>query len=138
MTKSTCSYCIITREGNLRSLTDTIDALATALNKSVEEATDIVYADNVSLLEQFGCASDQLKDEGFQLFLSISTSASFNAWQNDDDGTSGVSAKKLLSADLKPGAILALYGLLSRHPDAHASGGLTMGWSNPVRGRSRR
>ena len=131
-------YCIITREGKFRSLTDTIDAVSTALDKSVQEATDIVYTDNVALLEEFGCASDQLKKEGFALFLTISTSQSFNAWENDDDGSSGVSAKKLLSSDLKPGAILALYGLLSRHPDAHASGSLTMGWSNPQRGRSRR
>lgn len=131
-------YCIITREGKFRSLTDTIDAVSTALDKSVQEATDIVYTDNVALLEEFGCASDQLKKEGFALFLTISTSQSFNAWENDDDGSSGVSAKKLLSSDLKPGAILALYGLLSRHPDAASSGSLTMGWSNPTRGRSRR
>lgn len=131
-------YSILTREGNLRSLTDTIDALMGALDKSYEEAKGMVYDDNVELLQSFGCESDRLKEEGFQLFLSISTSASFNAWANEDDGSSGVSAKKLLSADLKPGAILALYGLLSRHPDAHASGSLTMGWSNPVRGRSRR
>lgn len=131
-------YCILTREGNLRSLTDTIDALASALNQSTDEAMRTVYADNESLLEEFGCATPDLKAQGFKLFLSISTSQSFNAWQNEDDGSSGVSAKKLLSSDLKPGAILALYGLLSRHPDAHASGSLTMGWSNPQRGRSRR
>lgn len=131
-------YSILTREGNLRSLTDTIDALMGALDKSYEEAKEMVYDDNVELLQSFGCESDRLKEEGFQLFLSISTSASFNAWANEDDGSSGVSAKKLLTADLKPGAILALYGLLSQHPDAHASGSLTMGWSNPVRGRSRR
>lgn len=131
-------YSILTREGNLRSLTDTIDALMGALDKSYEEATSMVYSDNESLLEEFGCATDRLKEEGFQLFLSISTSASFNAWQNEDDGSSGVSAKKLLSSDLKPGAVLALYGLLSRHPDAHASGSLTLGWTNPQRGRSRR
>ena len=131
-------YSILTREGNLRSLTDTIDALMGALDKSYEEAKEMVYDDNVELLQSFGCESDRLKEEGFSLFLSISTSASFSAWANDDDGSSGVSAKKLLSSDLKPGAILALYGLLSRHPDAHASGSLTMGWSNPQRGRSRR
>jgi len=131
-------YCILTREGNLRSLTDTIDALASALNQSTDEAMRTVYADNESLLEEFGCATPDLKAQGFKLFLSISTSQSFNAWQNEDDGASGVSAKKLLSSDLKPGAVLALFGLLSRHPDAHASGSLTMGWSNPQRGRSRR
>ena len=131
-------YCIITRENNLRSLTDTIDALANALEKSTDEAMRIVYDDNVELLEEFGCKTDELKAQGFKFFLSISTSQSFNAWSNDDDGTSGVSAKKLLSSDLRPGAILALYGLLSRHPDAASSGSLTMGWSNPVRGRSRR
>lgn len=131
-------YCILARGGGFRSLTDTIDAVSTALDKSLEDATKLVYQDNVALLESFGCVSDQLKEEGFALFLTISTSQSFNSWENDEDGSSGVSAKKLLSSDLKPGAILALYGLLSRHPDAASSGSLTMGWSNPVRGRSRR
>lgn len=131
-------YCIITRDGKFRSLTDTIEAVSTAKDIDYQEAYQEVYQDNIALLKEFGCASDQLLKEGFELFLTISTSQSFNSWENDEDGSSGVSAKKLLNDDLKPGAILALYGLLSRHPDARSSGSLTMGWSNPVRGRSRR
>lgn len=136
-------YCILTRNNSLRSLTDTIDAVSTALDISVERATEIVYADNEALLEEFGCVTDRLKEEGFSLFLSISTAQSFSAWSNEEDGSSGVSAKKLIGSGstesiLTPGAVLALFGLLSRHPDAHASGSLSMGWSNPPRRSSRR
>ena len=96
---------------------------------------DVVKEANLDLLRSFGCSGDDQLEQGWEMLTSISLSNTFNSWSNADEGSSGISSKALMSADLAPGAILVIAGLLKRHPDASSSGSLTLNFSNPMRGR---
>lgn len=91
-----------------------------------------VKAANVDLLSSFGCEGTQI-DEGFKFLCEISLSSTFNSWANDDEGSSGISSKALVASATSPGAVLTLVGLLKAHPDASASGSLTLNFANPAR-----
>lgn len=95
----------------------------------------VVKTANTDLLASFGCAGEDQIAQGWEMLKSISLSSTFNSWSNADEGSSGISSKALMSADMAPGAILVVAGLLKRHPDASASGSLTLNFSNPQRGR---
>jgi hypothetical protein len=92
---------------------------------------------NTPMLESFGCATESLIDEGFAFLMSVSLDKTFNSWSNDTDGTSGISGRKLVDAASTPGAVLTMVGLLRSHPDAKASGELTISYNNPQRGLRR-
>lgn len=98
---------------------------------------DAVKAANIQLLQSFGCTDQQI-DEGWEFLKSINLSSTFNSWANDDEGSSGISAKALVSGATTPGAVLTLVGLLRKHPDAKASGMVSINYSNPTRGASGR
>lgn len=87
---------------------------------------------NRDLLEGFGCEGNQIA-EGFEFLKSISLSSTFNSWSNEEEGSSGISSKSLVASATTPGAILTLVGLLKAHPDASASGSLTVNYANPAR-----
>lgn len=91
-----------------------------------------VKAANADLLADFGCTGEQI-DQGFDFLCEISLSSTFNSWSNDEEGTSGISSKALVASATSPGAILTLVGLLKTHPDASASGSITLNFANPAR-----
>jgi hypothetical protein len=95
-----------------------------------------VYASNKGLLETFGCQGNQI-EEGFEFLLTFSLDSTFNSWENEEEGSSGISSKGVMSNDLTVGALITLKGLLQAHPDARASGTLTFNYSNPKRGLRR-
>jgi hypothetical protein len=128
--------CIIGKNGNYRDLNSFVHALV-AMGQSEEEAVDKVKTANLDLLNSFGCNTNELIKEGLEFFMSLSLQQTFNSWSNDDEGSSGISARALLPEATKPGAILALVGLLRSHPDAKASGSVNISYSNPVRGARR-
>lgn len=99
---------------------------------------DAVKTANESLLRSFGCVTDEMIEQGFDFLKKISLASTFNSWSNDDEGSSGISSKALVVGADSPGAVLTLVGLLRRHPDAKASGSLSINYSNPVRGASGR
>lgn len=92
----------------------------------------LVLEANRPLLEGFGCAGEQI-EQGFEFLKEISLSSTFNSWSNEEEGSSGISSKALVASATTPGAILTLVGLLKAHPDASASGSLTMNFANPAR-----
>jgi|SaaInl74LU_5_DNA_1037368.scaffolds.fasta_scaffold00014_55 hypothetical protein len=93
----------------------------------------LVFQANRPLLEGFGCQSDEQTKQGFDFLKSISLSSTFNSWANEEEGSSGISSKSLVASATTPGAILTLVGLLRSHPDASASGTLTVNYANPAR-----
>jgi hypothetical protein len=97
---------------------------------------DAVKEANTPLLTSFGCATDEMIDQGWDFLKSISLASTFNSWSNDDEGSSGISSKALVAGADSPGAVLTLVGLLRRHPDAKASGSLSINYSNPTRGNA--
>lgn len=119
------ALAFISTSGEFRELT--------ALCEIFGEAA--VKAANTELLSSFGCNGEDQLNDGWEMLCSISLSSTFNSWANQEEGTSGISSKALMSADLAPGAILVIAGLLRRHPDAASSGSLTLNFSNPLRGR---
>jgi hypothetical protein len=96
---------------------------------------DDLLEDNRTLLESFGCATPELMEQGLDFLISVNLDATFSAWQNEDEGTSGVSSRALTASS--PGAILALHGLLPLHPAAQSSGEVRVSLQNPQRGRRR-
>lgn len=92
---------------------------------------------NAPMLKRFGCTTDDLVEQGFAFLMSVSLDKTFNSWSNVEDGTSGISGRKLVDAASTPGAILTMVGLLRSHPDAKASGELTISYNNPTRGLRR-
>jgi len=92
---------------------------------------------NTPMLKTFGCATDDLLEQGFAFLMSVSLDKTFNSWSNDTDGSSGISGRKLVDAATTPGAVLTMVGLLRSHPDAKASGELTISYNNPQRGLRR-
>jgi hypothetical protein len=98
---------------------------------------ELVFVSNRDLLISFGCESEQQIKDGYEFLLSFSLDSTFNSWENDDEGTSGISSKGVMSNDLTIGALIALKGLLQAHPDARPSGTLTFNYSNPKRGLRR-
>ena len=115
--------CFVSPEGDFQ-----------ALNPLIRLAgEDEVKAANVHLLRSFGCATDDQVNEGFKFLCEISLSSTFNSWANEEEGSSGISSKSLVASATTPGAILTLVGLLKAHPDASASGTLTVNFANPAR-----
>lgn len=98
---------------------------------------DKVFASNKDLLKSFGCETETQIHEGFDFLLTFSLDSTFNSWQNEEEGTSGISSKGVMSNDLTIGGLITLRGLLQAHPDARASGTLTFNYSNPKRGLRR-
>ena len=98
---------------------------------------DALKEANTPMLESFGCTTEVLINEGFAFLMSVSLDKTFNSWSNVEDGTSGISGRKLVDAASTPGAILTMVGLLRCHPDAKASGELTISYNNPQRGLRR-
>ena len=129
--------CIINRNGNFRDLNSIIEDRVEE-GQPFDQVRQKVKENNVELLESFGCSTPELIEEGFAFFLSLSLEATFNAWSNEDEGTSGISARALLSEATTPGAILALVGLLKAHPKAKASGDVNISYSNPSTRGARR
>ena len=98
---------------------------------------DALKEANTPMLQSFGCATETLVNEGFAFLMSVSLDKTFNSWSNEEDGTSGISGRKLVDAASTPGAVLCMVGLLRSHPDAKASGELTISYNNPTRGSRR-
>lgn len=121
----TKQLCFVAPSGMFRELSALISIFGESVVKSA----------NTDLLGSFGCTGEQQVEEGWKMLKNISLSATFNSWSNQEEGTSGISSKALMSGDLTPGAILVIAGLLRRHPDASASGNITLNFSNPMRGR---
>ena len=121
----TKQLCFVASSGDFRELSAVISIFGEAVVKTA----------NTELLSSFGCNGEEQVDEGWEMLKNISLSQTFNSWKNSDEGSSGISSKALMSADMAPGAILVIAGLLRRHPDASASGNLTLNFSNPLRGR---
>lgn len=99
---------------------------------------DAVKEANRPLIQSFGCSTDDLFNEGWEFMKGINLASTFNSWANDSEGSSGISAKALVSGATTPGAVLTLVGLLRKHPDAKASGSISINYGNPVRGASGR
>jgi hypothetical protein len=121
----TKQLCFVSRLGEFRELSALISIFGESVVKSA----------NTDLLSSFGCNGEEQVEQGWQMLQNISLSSTFNSWSNVDEGSSGISSKALMSADMAPGAILVIAGLLRRHPDASASGNITLNFSNPQRGR---
>lgn len=117
--------CFLSRTGEFRELSSLCEIFGESVVKSA----------NVELLNSFGCFGENQIEEGWNMLKSISLSSTFNSWSNQDEGSSGISSKALMSTDMAPGAILVIAGLLRRHPDASASGNITLNFQNPQRGR---
>lgn len=94
-----------------------------------ETATAYVRASQISLVEKFGCIGEQV-EQGVDFLFTFSLSSTFNSWNNNDDGSSGISAKAKLDLATTPGARLVLIGLLESHADAKKKGRLTIGYNN--------
>tara|TARA_E500000331_G_C17077319_1_gene635344 strand:+ start:80 stop:547 length:468 start_codon:yes stop_codon:yes gene_type:complete len=94
-----------------------------------ETATAYVRASQIALVEKFGCIGAQVK-EGVDFLFTFSLSSTFNSWNNNDDGSSGISAKAKLDLATTAGARLVLIGLLESHSDAKKKGRLTIGYNN--------
>lgn len=94
-----------------------------------EVAMSYVRASQIALVEKFGCVGPQVK-QGVDFLFTFSLSSTFNSWSNNDDGSSGVSAKAKLDLATTAGARLVLIGLLESHSDAKKKGRLTIGYNN--------
>ena len=121
------SLCFIGKDGNFVAIRPFIDIVG----------EEVVFVSNKALLENFGCQTEEQIREGFEFLLTFSLDSTFNSWSNDEEGTSGISSKGVMSNDLTVGALITLKGLLQAHPDARASGTLTFNYSNPKRGLRR-
>ena len=119
--------CFIGSDGNFVAIKPFIDIVG----------REAVFVSNQALLQQFGCETETQISEGFEFLLTFSLDSTFNSWQNDEEGTSGISSKGVMSNDLTIGGLITLRGLLQAHPDARASGTLTFNYSNPKRGLRR-
>lgn len=119
--------CFIGKNGNFIAIAPFIDIVGRKQ----------VFASNIELLESFGCETESQILEGFEFLLTFSLDSTFNSWENEEEGTSGISSKGVMSNDLTIGALITLRGLLQSHPDARPSGTLTFNYSNPKRGLRR-
>ena len=94
-----------------------------------DTANAYVRASQIALVQKFGCIGPQV-EEGVDFLFTFSLSSTFNSWQNNDDGSSGISAKAKLDLATTAGARLTLIGLLESHSDAKKKGRLTIGYNN--------
>lgn len=121
------NLCFIGPDNQFRAIKPFIDIVG----------EELVFVSNKALLENFGCQTEQQLQEGFDFLLTFSLDSTFNSWSNEEEGTSGISSKGVMSNDLTIGGLITLRGLLQAHPDARPSGSLTFNYSNPKRGLRR-
>lgn len=129
--KTNPKYSIFKPDGGYRSVSQVLETL---LDLGVEDARAQVLASNSEFLQECGCATQEQLEEGFEFMLSLNLETTFNPWSNEEEGSSGISARNLIGLAEKPGALLCLTGLLKSHVDASASGTLTVSFNNPTRG----
>ena len=124
-------YSIFKPNGGFRSVAQVLETLE---DLQVEDARDKVLAANREFLVDCGCETEEQVEDGFEFMLSLNLEQTFNSWSNEDEGSSGISARNLIGLAERPGALLCLVGLLKGHVDAAASGTLTVSFNNPTRG----
>ncbi len=125
--KPNSNLCFIGPKGEFRAIAPFLEIVD----------PDLVFISNKALLESFGCQTPEQVNEGFEFLLSFSLDSTFNSWENEEEGTSGISSKGVMSNDLTIGGLITLRGLLQAHPSARPSGSLTFNYSNPRRGLRR-
>lgn len=124
-------FSIFKPDGGFRSISQVLETLE---GMGVEDARDQVLAANREFLVDCGCETDDQIYDGFEFMLGLNLETTFNSWSNEEEGSSGISARNLIGLAESPGALLCLVGLLKGHVDAAASGTLTVSFNNPVRG----
>lgn len=97
---------------------------------------DAVLAANKAFLEECGCETETLLEEGLDFLLKFSLRSTFTEWGPDEEGKSGVSSRNV-SKDTA-GGFLVLRVLLMSHPAALDGGDLSVSWTNKKKGVSRR
>ena len=124
-------FSIFKPDGGFRSVAQVLETLQ---DLGIQDAREQVLASNIEFLRECGCDTEEQVNEGFELMCSLNLETTFNPWSNEEEGSSGISARNLIGLAEKPGALLCLVGLLKSHVDASASGTLTVSFNNPVRG----
>lgn len=124
-------YSIFKRDGGYRSIQQVLETLS---DLGVDDAETQVFNSNVEFLRECGCDTPEQQKEGFEFMCSLNLETTFNSWSNEDEGSSGISARNLIGLAERPGALLTLVGLLKGHVDAASSGTLTVSFNNPARG----